>query len=143
MVPRIEAADCRSAHLPNLAPFGVAVQRGAAGDAWASEYAHKMRRIRHTLAAASCRVRNDAREPVPPDTAQRLIFAQSRAQAQDHRYRLASNPFVNIDRKKAALIVIGFERWAFAFAPPRLDHHGRIDMWNIRSAQSDEGAWTL
>jgi hypothetical protein len=45
----------------------------------------------------------DTREPVPPDTAHRRIFAQSRAQTQDHRHRLAGNPFVNIDRQKAAL----------------------------------------
>jgi hypothetical protein len=37
----------------------------------------------------------------------------------------------------------GFERWAFAIAPSRPDHHGRMDMSNVRSGRSAVNASTM
>jgi len=37
----------------------------------------------------------------------------------------------------------GFEQWAFAIAPSRPDHHGRMDMSNVRSGRSVVNASTM
>src|SRR6476646_5865928 len=37
----------------------------------------------------------------------------------------------------------GFEQWAFAIAPSRLDHHGRMDTLNVRSGRSAVNASTM
>ena len=37
----------------------------------------------------------------------------------------------------------GFEQWAFAIAPSRFDHHGRMDMLNVRSGRSAMNASTM
>src|SRR4029079_12105508 len=37
----------------------------------------------------------------------------------------------------------GFEQWAFAIAPSRPDHHGRMDTSNVRSDRSAVNASTM
>ena len=36
-----------------------------------------------------------------------------------------------------------FEQWAFAIAPSHPDHHGRMDMSNVRSGRSAVNASTM